>query len=136
MGNTGLSIWRSLFQLLKRAQAWRTEALRKEKDYYRVIIPRMARENNIEWYTGSDTLTASFTQAKFVNKMRKFAETDERVEILAENSDGSILVHFPVEYLKLSPKRKTEMSPERKEMLRLRILKAQESRRKKDGDNS
>ncbi len=93
------------------------------------------KENNIEWYTGQDTVTASFTQAKYVNKIRKFAEKDARVEILAENSDGSILVHLPLEYIRLNAKpKRRELTEEEREALRERIKRAQE--RRSNGDNS
>ena len=49
------------------------------------------KENVIEWYTGDDTCTATFTQKKFINRMRRMSETHgELVKIVHENTDGSI----------------------------------------------
>lgn len=55
------------------------------------------KENVIEWYTGDDTCTATFTQKKFINRIRRMSETHgERVKIVAENADGSITCKFPL----------------------------------------
>ena len=31
------------------------------------------KENNIEWYTGSDRCLVSFTQKKFINRIKRIA---------------------------------------------------------------
>jgi len=55
------------------------------------------KENVIEWYTGDDTCTATFTQKKFINRMRRMSETHgELVKIVHENTDGSIVCKFPL----------------------------------------
>ena len=55
------------------------------------------KENVIEWYTGDDTCTATFTQKKFINRMRRMSETyGELVKIVHENTDGSIVCKFPL----------------------------------------
>ena len=54
------------------------------------------KENNIEWYTGSKTATVSFTQKKYINRIKRLAEKYPlSVEIVAENPDGSITAHIP-----------------------------------------
>ena len=70
------------------------------------------RENVIEWYTGSDTVTVTLTQQRFINKVRKLAKTNADVTIEAENEDGSILAHLPVSFIKISAPR--QMSEEQK----------------------
>lgn len=61
------------------------------------------KENLIEWYTGSDTVTVTFTQKKFVNRIKRMAETHgKQVEIVAENSDGSITAHIPLRAVHLT----------------------------------
>lgn len=70
------------------------------------------RENVIEWYTGNDTVTVTLTQQRFINKVRKLAETNANVTIEAENEDGSILAHLPVSFIKISAPR--QMSEEQK----------------------
>ncbi len=64
------------------------------------------QENNIEWYTGNVMATASFTQKKWVNRLKRYAEEHDDVEITAENSDGSVCAHIPVSWIKISPPRK------------------------------
>lgn len=83
-------------------------------------------ENVIEWLTGEDTIAVTVSQKKFVNKIKRFALTDENVVILAENPDGSIFAHLPLSYLKLSPKRKDNISAERKAELAERMRKMRE----------
>lgn len=61
------------------------------------------KENSIEWYTGQDTITVSFTQKKYINKVKKLAQKHPNlVSILSENEDGSIFAHLPLKALKLS----------------------------------
>lgn len=83
-------------------------------------------ENVIEWLAGEDTIAVTVSQKKFVNKIKRFALTDENVVILAENPDGSIFAHLPLSYLKLSPKRKDNISAERKAELAERMRKMRE----------
>ena len=67
------------------------------------------KENVIEWITGDKTVTATFTQKKFINRIRRMSQTNaSRVEILAENQDGSILARFPLSAIHITiyaPKR-------------------------------
>ena len=55
------------------------------------------KENVIEWYTGDETVTAAFTQKKFINRIRRMSQTHgELVKITHENPDGSIVCKFPL----------------------------------------
>ena len=72
------------------------------------------RENVIEWMDGDDTISVTLYQKRFITKVRRLAEQDSRVEILAENSDGSIFAHLPIEMLKLGKKRTDNKSAEEK----------------------
>lgn len=83
-------------------------------------------ENVIEWITGDETISVTVSQKKFVNRIKRFALTDENVVILAENNDGSVFAHLPISYLKLSPKRKDNISAERKAELAERMRKMRE----------
>ncbi len=83
-------------------------------------------ENNIEFYSNTETATASFTQGRYKTKIRKLAEKFPEVcKILAENDDGSILAHFPVSWVKINPPRK--VSEERKKEFAERMKKTRES---------
>ena len=74
------------------------------------------QENVIQWYTGYKTATSSFTQKKYINRVRKLAEEyPKEVRIVAENSDGSICARFPLSWVKISPPRKPrEMTEEQR----------------------
>lgn len=78
-------------------------------------------ENVIKWLDGEDTISVTLHQKKYVNKVRRLAESDERIEILAENKDGSIFAHLPIEVLKLEKKRRNEIGEERKAELRAMV---------------
>ena len=61
------------------------------------------KENVIEWITGDETITCTLTQRKYINKVQKMTQqTPEKVQIIVENPDGSIVCHLPLKALKLS----------------------------------
>lgn len=78
------------------------------------------KENNIEWLNGQQTVTVTLSQGRFINKVKKLAETHEDVQIVAENSDGSICAHLPLKFIKISAPR--QMTEEQKEQARERLL--------------
>lgn len=74
------------------------------------------RENSIEWLNGQETVTVSFSQKKYINKVKKLAEKHpELVAILAENEDGSIFAHLPLKAVKLSIITREEAQKEERE---------------------
>ena len=61
------------------------------------------KENLIEWITGSKTATVTFSQKKYVNRIKRLAEKHpDTIEIVAENEDGSITAHIPVKAVHLT----------------------------------
>ena len=61
------------------------------------------QENLIEWMTGCKAATVTFSQKKFVNRIKRMAEKHpELVDIVAENEDGSITAHIPVSAIHLT----------------------------------
>lgn len=84
----------------------------------------MSKENNIEWLTGQDRVTVSFSQGKFINKIKRLAESHTEVEIVAENDDGTITAHLPLKYIKVSAPR--VMSEEQRQQAKERLLKNRE----------
>lgn len=91
------------------------------------------RENAIEWITGASTVTATLTQPKLVNKIKRLAESDTNVKLIQENSDGTILAHLPLKYLKLSAPRK--MTEEQKAAARDRLKSFHKSKEYFDSDS-
>lgn len=72
------------------------------------------KENVIEWINDEDTIAVTFHQGRYINKVKALAKQDERVKIIAENDDGSIFAHLPIEMLKLTRKRSDYLSVEEK----------------------
>lgn len=80
------------------------------------------RDNGVEWYTGETKVTGTFSQRKWISKIKKLAEKrPDEVEIVVENTDGSIVAHLPLSYIKISPPKK--VSEEQKERMRLQAQK-------------
>lgn len=60
------------------------------------------KKNVIEWVTGEDVMTVSFTQQKYINKIKKLAEEwPYLVSILDETDDGGINARLTLKALKL-----------------------------------
>ena len=76
----------------------------------------MMNENVIEWIRGDKAAGVTLTSGRLANRVKKLAETREDVEIVAQNKDGSIFAHIPVNWVKISPPK--ELSEETKQKLR------------------
>lgn len=73
-------------------------------------------ENAIEWIRDSDIATVTFSQGRFITKIRKLAEKyPDEVQIVHRNK-GSIVAHIPVHYLQIS-NRKRDLSEEERKLL-------------------
>ena len=67
------------------------------------------KENVIEWITGDDHIVCTFTQKKYINKVRKLRDKRmDLVPVFIENKDGSIFCHLPLKALKLYLKTSVE----------------------------
>lgn len=76
----------------------------------------LAQENVIEWLRNDDTATVTFTQGRYITKIKKLAEKyPDKVKITAENKDGSIVAHIPVTAIKINIIEGREMTEEQKE---------------------
>ena len=85
------------------------------------------QENVIEFLKNSDTMTVTFSQGRFVSKVRELSEKfPDAVKIVAENADGSVVAHLPVSALHLSII-KREMTEEQKRAGAERLAKAREN---------
>lgn len=91
------------------------------------------KENVIEWITGDDTISVTLSQQKYINKVKRLAESHgDKVKILAENPDGSIFAHLPLTALKLNVISPRELGEEEKEIMRQRLAKARETSNDRD----
>lgn len=74
-------------------------------------------ENVIEWITGQHTISCTFSQSKYIKKVKSLAEKyPDKVKIIKENADGSIFCKLPIKSLKLSIIER-ELSEEKREEL-------------------
>ena len=61
-------------------------------------------ENVIEFIKDDKRASATFTQGRYKSRMRKLAEQyPGECQIKAENEDGSLLVWFPVDWIRINP---------------------------------
>jgi len=96
-------------------------------DYEKEKLENLESENVIEWVTGDNTITLTISQRKFVAKIKRLAEKHpDKVQILVENKNGSLLAKLPIGALKLNIIEK-EMTEEQKEAGRERLAKYRDS---------
>ena len=94
-------------------------------------------DNTMEWLTGDKVGAVTFTQKKFVSKIKKLAKEYDDVKIIAENEDGSIYAHVPVSWFKLSPPRKgRQFSEEEKAEAAIRLKEARAIRDNKRNNST
>jgi len=87
------------------------------------------QENVIEWLRNSHTVTATFSQPRFVNKVKELRKKfPDQVEIIHENKDGSIVCHLPLKAIKLNLVTPREYSEEEKKKLREQLKRARDAK--------
>lgn len=78
-------------------------------------------ENCFEFLKGEKICTATLSEKRLINKIKKLSEKfPDSFEIVDENQDGSIVVHFPSKLLSIKSPRKS-MTEEQKEDFRKRL---------------
>jgi hypothetical protein len=84
-------------------------------------------ENVIEFITNDKTATVTFSQGRYVSKIKKLAEKfPDEVKIVYTNKDGSIVAHVPVSAIKLNIVKRELTEEQRQEMAeRLRLAREQ-----------
>lgn len=81
-------------------------------------------ENVIEFLMNEKTATVTFSQGRYKSRIRKLAQSHpEECEIVAENKDGSICAHVPVEWVKIIPQR--QLTEEQRRLLTTRFRNSQ-----------
>lgn len=87
-------------------------------------------DNTFEWFTGDKIAVVTFSQKKWVNKIKKYSEEyPNDVQIVVENEDGSVVCKVPVSWFKMSPPRKgREFTEEEKAATAIRLAKAREKK--------
>lgn len=92
----------------------------------------ICQDNCMEWLTNQKIGAVTFSQRKFVTKIKKYAEQYPKdIKIIAENEDGSIFAHVPVSWFKFSPPRKgREYTEEEKAEAANRLKKVREGKKR------
>ena len=91
------------------------------------------QENMIEFTTGQNTATVTFTNRKYINRIRKLYEKPrDDFTYFVENKDGSVCAKIPLKWIRIKPGRKNShvMTDEQKESARNRLKKYHESKKK------
>ena len=78
-------------------------------------------DNVIEFFTEEKIATLSLHKKKYVNRIKKLAESRPEEDELAENSDGTICETIPLKWIKISPSR--QLTEEQREEIHLRLSK-------------
>lgn len=61
-------------------------------------------ENVIEWVKDDKRATLSLSQRRTITRIKELAEKyPDKCEILAENKDGRLYAHIPVEWVRINP---------------------------------
>ena len=75
------------------------------------------RENAIEWINGQDMVTVTLSQGRYISKIKKLAEKfPDEVKIVKENTNGTILAHIPLNYIKINRASRDLTEEEREEL--------------------
>ena len=79
------------------------------------------QDNTIEFLKNSPIATVTFSQGKYITKIRKLAKRfPDECQITHENQDGSIVAHIPVKWIKINNTQR-EMTEEEKRLAAERI---------------
>lgn len=80
-------------------------------------------ENVIEFLRGQKTATVTFSQRRYINRIKKLAKKrPDECEIKKINSDGSIVAHIPTKWIRINPPRVIILSEEERIKRRERFL--------------
>lgn len=92
------------------------------------------RENVIEFLQNEKIATVTFTQGRYITRIKDLAEKKpDECKITHTNRDGSIVAHIPVSWIRINPT--MELSEERKKELadRAREMTTQRIQNNKEG---
>ena len=93
-------------------------------------------ENIIEWIRDSKYATVTFSQGRYITKIKKLAEKyPDECEIVAENKDGSIMAHIPVKWILIS-NRSRDLSEAERQVIADRLRNTREQGRNDPKINS
>ena len=89
----------------------------------------ISKENNIEFLTGAETATVTFTQRKYISKMKRLhAKFPDEIKYFVENKDGSVCAEVPLTWIKISHPR--QVSEAQREAARDRLLNSRKNEKR------
>lgn len=98
-------------------------------DKTRIFNAMYCNENVIEWTRNDKTVAVTLSQPKYINKVKKIAETNpDAAKIIIENEDGSIYAKMSRSCIRINAPISREMTEEEKNKLRERLAAARERR--------
>lgn len=61
-------------------------------------------ENVIEFLENQEVATCTFSQGRYKTRIKKLAaDHPQECQIVAENEDGTLVAHIPVEWIRINP---------------------------------
>ena len=101
-----------------------------DKDAYN---GELENENCIEFIRGSKVATVTFSQGRFISKVRKLAEKfPDQVEIV-HDSGKTLVAHIPTKAIHISISDQREMSDEQREAASERLKKYHQEKKTANG---
>lgn len=79
------------------------------------------QENVIEFIKNESRASVTFTQGKYISKIKKLAEKfPDECQIISEK-DGVLLAHIPTKWIKINNPKKMELTDEQREIIKKRL---------------
>jgi hypothetical protein len=95
------------------------------------VMADNSRETIWEYVEGEKTGTFYTAQRKWINKVHKWKEEfPSDVDVRHINEDGSVVVHLPVTWFRIVPKKPRNMSQEQRDALSQRMKNLQKNNSK------
>ena len=90
----------------------------------------MARETVYGHMNGQDYFSVDSGEKSVINRVMKLKEQfPDKVDIVAENKDGTITARVPADWIKIRPKAHRELTEEQRAELAERMRKAREAQK-------
>lgn len=85
------------------------------------------KENVIEFIRGDKTATVTFSQGRYITRIKNLAkEKPDECKITHTNTDGSIVAHIPVSWVKINPTIELSEENRKERSERMRKLRAEQ----------
>lgn len=97
------------------------------------------QENMIEFIVGQKTATVTFSNRKYINRIKKlYEDRKDDFKYFVENDDGTVCAKIPLKWIRINPGSKTgrTMTDEQREAARIRFQNYQNQRKKNKADTS